>query len=393
MGGGQSISQYVSNNIEFEQTTNMLNKVTTSSNVSTNLKLNSDIQFEVDDLQFNGNIDVSQFANVDINVYSITSAGLTQKQIADIQNSVQSDCKAMLAKANEDFGAVLGAAQAGQNSNTVIENAIKNSVTQNVTQETVASLFAQANVDATSTIVFRAKKLVFNGNLQVGQTIIVTLVAQLMVQSVVDAVLETKAVNDLANKVEDEVTATNTGLGTVIQKAGEAISGILQSSQFIFLVIGVVVVAGVYLYIKNGGGGGGGGGGGRLGSVAAAARFTPYGRAASMLGMFPGGGAPQQQQQQQPAPYPYPGGPPGADVTPTPAYPSTFPTYPPAAGPPVPSYAPPPSNYAPPPSNFVPPRPASFTPPPTSYAAPRPSYAPPRPSFTPPTSGFAPRRV
>lgn len=218
MGAGQSVEQYVSNNIEFNQTTNTLNSVASSASVSTNVKLNSDIQFDVDDLQFNGNIDVTQFANVDINVYSVTSAGLTQKQISDLQNSVQSDCKAMLAKANEDFGAVLGAAQAGQNSNTVIENAISQSVTQNVTNETVASLFAQANVDATSTIVFRAKKLVFNGNLQVGQNIIVTLVAQLMVQSVVDAVLETKAVNDLANKVEDEVTNTNTGLGTVISK-------------------------------------------------------------------------------------------------------------------------------------------------------------------------------
>ena len=253
MGAGQSVSQYVSNNLEFSQTTNVLNEVSSSSSVSATVYANVSIIFEVDDLTFNGDINVSQFANVDLKTYSVNESGLKADQVADLQNSVTNDCKTMLDRANEDFGAVLGAAQGGQSSNTTIMNAIKQAVTQNVTQRTVTDLLAQATVDASSDLLFKAKKLVFNGNIDVGQTIIITLVSQLMVQSVVDAVLETTAVNNIANKVEDEITATNTGVATIVESVGDAIGNILKSSQLLFVVIGIVAVVGIYLYLQKGG--------------------------------------------------------------------------------------------------------------------------------------------
>jgi hypothetical protein len=254
MGAGQSSEEWVQNNIEFSQTTKMLQKVTTSTSCSVVTKQNVQINFEVDNLQIDGTIDIQQLANVDVKTISVSNSGLTATQVTDLQNAVANDCKTMQSKANEDFGAVLGALQAGSSASSQVSNAISNSVNTEITSETVSSLFAQTTVDQASVMTFRGKSLVLKGGINIGQNIVVTVVAQQMVQNTIDAVLQTKAVSDLTNTLSQTQTASNTGLGSIISKAGAAISGILKSSQFIFLVIGIVVVVGAYLYLKTDGG-------------------------------------------------------------------------------------------------------------------------------------------
>jgi len=255
MGAGQSISQYIENNIEFSQTTEIVNEVASSSSVNATVTANVSISFRnIDELISDGDINITQFANVSVTTYSVTDSGIKADQIADLQNAISTDCKTMLDRANEDFGALLAAAQGGQNANTVIENAISTAVKQKITQRTVSELFSSATVNASGVLEFaNMKKLVLSGDINVKQELVVVQVAQMMMQSVVAAVLDTTSVTAIANKVEDEVTATNTGLATVVESVGDAISGILQSSQFIFLVIGVVAVVIAIFYLKKSG--------------------------------------------------------------------------------------------------------------------------------------------
>jgi hypothetical protein len=378
MGAGQSTEEYVQNNIEFSQTTSTMSKVCSSTNVSTKTSQNVDIIFEVDNLVFDGNINVSQFANVELNTYSLTSAGISAKQVADLQNSVENDIQSLQTKVTEDFGAIAGAAQAGNSAYKDLQTAISQSVSSSISSETVSDLFAQAQVDQASTITFRGKALTFKGNLDVGQDIILSVIAQQMVQSAVDSLMQTQAVADLVNKVKTEQSTENKGLANIVSSIGSALSGIISSSNFLFLILGVVACVGIYLYIKNGG------------TLPGPGRFASLGRASPLSSRPPAYAqqAAPQASPQAPQPPRY-----------APAYAQQAPMQaPPQAPPQAPMYAPqpqPPMAYAPAPQAA--PAPGMYAPA-LGAAAPQPfgqqAFAPPQPfgqqALSPQASSFGP---
>ena len=254
MGGGQSINQYVENNTTNEQTTNFLNSMKTDSNVNVVVVQNALIKFKCEKMTVrNGDFKVGQNSRVTVTVIQLTSAGISSKQLADLKTAIANDAQALQSKANEDFGAVLGAAQEGQNANTTIVNTIRNVVTSNITNESVSSLFAKAQADQNGEIVFNIDgECDIEGSFEIDQNIQLDMIAHQMVNSAIDQVMQTAAVAEIVNKVVSENDASNTGLATVVEKVGGAIGNILQSGQFLFVVMGIVAVAGIFIYVTKG---------------------------------------------------------------------------------------------------------------------------------------------
>lgn len=304
MGAGQSVDQYVETNSKFTQTTKFMQSMKNDANVNVVTKQNVSVTFDCDGgTEFSGNIDVNQNAKVKVSVIQLGSSGINAKQLADLKTAVSNDCKSLQNKANEDYGAVLGAMQAGQQQHTTIKNAIETAVNSEITNESVTNLFAKAQVDQDGNIVFKSsKKCIINGNITAGQDIQLEMVAQQVVTSVIDSVMDTAAVQEIANKAESEMKAENSGIATVVDSLGTAVGTVLQSSQTFFIVLGIVAIIGIYLYLRPSSGDKPGA---RPGSVASMMQQFPGARSmAPMMQQFQRPQTPQFQQPQfqQPPP-------------------------------------------------------------------------------------------
>lgn len=255
MGNKQSSNQYVQNNMTFQQTSETFIKQTTNIGASASTVSNIEVEIECEnDIIFEGDFISLNAVLQNVTVVNTMNLDLSQEQVADIQGGVQNDADSVMDKVNEDFGALLSAAQSGSEANKTIKNDISTVIRNTLTKETITNIIANSSTVVGTKIVIRSKNLTLKKDFKVDNNVVSNLTASNIVQEVISEVMKTKSVQDLENKLRDLQTQKNTGVATIVTNVGNAIKGIISSSQIIFIVIGVVIVVGILFgskYIKS----------------------------------------------------------------------------------------------------------------------------------------------
>ena len=255
MGGGGS--QTIKNEMNFKSTTKILeenitentNKVNASAIQANQMKISigvnpitgesllPDGQVALKGCTFN----VLQTADADVQ----SEASLTTQSILESKTAVQDSMQANLSSAMEK-STQAGNFQFGDKQNsetkinqeieTVIENVFK---TENL-NEAVSSAVQTNDAD----LIILSMDCTEGGQLDVTQDLTAKIAATAVMGQVIEKLMETEAVKELAAEIDSKQTTENKGAAEVVSEAGDAAAGIIGAATgpMQYAIIAVVVI-------------------------------------------------------------------------------------------------------------------------------------------------------
>lgn len=253
MGGGGS--QTIKNEMNFQSTTKILeenitentNKVNAAAIQANKMKLSIGVnpitgeQFGEGPALKNCKVVVAQTADADVQ----SEATLTTQSILESKQKIQDSMQANLSSAMEK-STQAGNFQFGDKQNsettinqeieTVVENVFKtenlNEVVSSVVQTNEADLMI-GNMDCS-----------LGGELDVTQDLTAKVAATAVMGQVIEKLMETEAVKELAAEIDSKQTSENTGAAEVVSEAGDAAAGIIGAATgpMKYAIIAVVLI-------------------------------------------------------------------------------------------------------------------------------------------------------
>lgn len=253
MGGGGS--QTIKNEMNFQSTTKILeenitentNKVNAAAIQANQMKLSIGVnpitgeQFGEGPALKNCKVVVAQTADADVQ----SEASLTTQSILESKQKIQDSMQANLSSAMEK-STQAGNFQFGDKQNsetkinqeieTVVENVFKtenlNEVVSSVVQTNEADLMI-GNMDCS-----------LGGELDVTQDLTAKVAATAVMGQVIEKLMETEAVKELAAEIDSKQTSENTGAAEVVSEAGDAAAGIIGAATgpMKYAIIAVVLI-------------------------------------------------------------------------------------------------------------------------------------------------------
>ena len=253
MGGGGS--QTIKNEMNFQSTTKILeenitentNKVNAAAIQANQMKLSIGVnpitgeQFGEGPALKNCKVVVAQTADADVQ----SEASLTTQSILESKQKIQDSMQANLSSAMEK-STQAGNFQFGDKQNsettinqeieTVVENVFKtenlNEVVSSVVQTNEADLMI-GNMDCS-----------LGGELDVTQDLTAKVAATAVMGQVIEKLMETEAVKELAAEIDSKQTSENTGAAEVVSEVGDAATGIIGAATgpMKYAIIAVVVI-------------------------------------------------------------------------------------------------------------------------------------------------------
>ena len=239
MGGGGS--QTIKNEMNFQSTTKILeenitentNKVNAAAIQANQMKLSIGVnpitgeQFGEGPALKNCKVVIEQTADADVQ----SEASLTTQSILESKQKIQDSMQANLSSAMEK-STQAGNFQFGDKQNsetkinqeieTVVENVFKtenlNEVVSSVVQTNEADLMI-GNMDCS-----------LGGELDVTQDLTAKVAATAVMGQVIEKLMETEAVKELAAEIDSKQTSENTGAAEVVSEAGDAAAGIIGAA-------------------------------------------------------------------------------------------------------------------------------------------------------------------
>lgn len=239
MGGGGS--QTIKNEMNFQSTTKILeenitentNKVNAAAIQANQMKLSIGVnpitgeQFGEGPALKNCKVVVAQTADADVQ----SEASLTTQSILESKQKIQDSMQANLSSAMEK-STQAGNFQFGDKQNsetkinqeieTVVENVFKtenlNEVVSSVVQTNEADLMI-GNMDCS-----------LGGELDVTQDLTAKVAATAVMGQVIEKLMETEAVKELAAEIDSKQASENTGAAEVVSEAGDAAAGIIGAT-------------------------------------------------------------------------------------------------------------------------------------------------------------------
>ena len=253
MGGGGS--QTIKNEMNFQSTTKILeenitentNKVNAAAIQANQMKLSIGVnpitgeQFGEGPALKNCKVVVAQTADADVQ----SEATLTTQSILESKQKIQDSMQANLSSAMEK-STQAGNFQFGDKQNsetkinqeieTVVENVFKtenlNEVVSSVVQTNEADLMI-GNMDCS-----------LGGELDVTQDLTAKVAATAVMGQVIEKLMETEAVKELAAEIDSKQTTENKGAAEVVDSAGAAAAGIIGATTgpLKYAIIAVVLI-------------------------------------------------------------------------------------------------------------------------------------------------------
>ena len=253
MGGGGS--QTIKNEMNFQSTTKILeenitentNKVNAAAIQANKMKLSIGVnpitgeQFGEGPALKNCKVVVAQTADADVQ----SEATLTTQSILESKQKIQDSMQANLSSAMEK-STQAGNFQFGDKQNsetkinqeieTVVENVFKtenlNEVVSSVVQTNEADLMI-GNMDCS-----------LGGELDVTQDLTAKVAATAVMGQVIEKLMETEAVKELAAEIDSKQTTENKGAAEVVDSAGAAAAGIIGATTgpLKYAIIAVVLI-------------------------------------------------------------------------------------------------------------------------------------------------------
>jgi hypothetical protein len=253
MGGGGS--QTIKNEMNFKSTTKILeenitentNKVNASAIQANNMKLSIGVNPITGEPFGEGpalkgcKAVISQSADADVqSEASLTTTSILESKAA-VQDSMQANLSAAMEKSTQAGNFQFGDKQKtetkiNQEIETVIENVFK---TENLNEavssavQTNDGIIMIGNMDCT-----------LGGELDVTQDLTAKIAATAVMGQVIEKLMETEAVKELAAEIDSKQTSENTGAAEVVSEAGDAISGIVGAvtGPMQYAIIGLIVL-------------------------------------------------------------------------------------------------------------------------------------------------------
>lgn len=256
MGGGGS--QTIKNEMNFKSTTKILeenitentNTVNASAIQANKLKISIGVNpITGESLLPEGSgpalkgcvFDITQSATADMQ----SEASLTTQSILNskskIQDSMQSNLSSAMEKSTQAGNFQFGDKQnsetkINQEIETVVENVFK---TENI-NEAVSSAVQTNEAD----LIILSMDCTEGGQLDVTQDLTAKIAATAVMGQVIEKLMETEAVKELAAEIDSKQTSENTGAAEVVSEAGDAAAGIIGAATgpMQYAIIAVVVV-------------------------------------------------------------------------------------------------------------------------------------------------------
>ena len=253
MGGGGS--QTIKNEMNFKSTTKILeenitentNKVNASAIQANQMKLSIGVnpitgeQFGEGHALKNCKVVIAQTADADVqSEASLTTQSILESKTA-VQDSMQANLSAAMEKSTQAGNFQFGDKQnsetkINQEIETVVENVFK---TENI-NEAVSSAVQTNEAD----LIILSMDCTEGGQLDVTQDLTAKIAATAVMGQVIEKLMETEAVKELAAEIDSKQTSENTGAAEVVSEAGDAISGIVGAvtGPMQYAIIGLIVL-------------------------------------------------------------------------------------------------------------------------------------------------------
>jgi len=235
MGGGGS--QTIKNEMNFQSTTKILeenitentNKVNAAAIQANQMKISigvNPVTGELGDIIGCKTL-IRQTADADVQ----SEASLTTQSILNskskIQDSMQANLSAAMEKSTQAGNFQFGDKQnsetkINQEIETVVENVFK---TENI-NEAVSSAVQTNEAD----ILIGNMDCTLGGELEVTQDLTAKVAATAVMGQVIEKLMETEAVKELAAEIDSKQTSENTGAAEVVSEAGDAAAGIIGAA-------------------------------------------------------------------------------------------------------------------------------------------------------------------
>jgi hypothetical protein len=255
MGGGGS--QTIKNEMNFKSTTSILeenitentNKVNASAIQANKMKISIGVNpitgeslLPAGQLALKGcNFTFGQSATADVqSEASLTTQSILESKTA-VQDSMQANLSAAMEKSTQAANFQFGDKQKtetkiNQEIETVIENVFKaeniNEAVSSAVQTNDADLII-LNMDCTE-----------GGQLDITQDLTAKITATAVMGQVIEKLMETEAVKELAAEIDSKQTSENTGAAEVVSEAGDAAAGIIGAATgpMQYAIIAIIVI-------------------------------------------------------------------------------------------------------------------------------------------------------
>jgi hypothetical protein len=250
MSGGNSgqkakLKQQILNQIDISTISNILIKNVNTANVSNVIVQN--IVFEAEDgCVISPNFNISQYANIKMNVYNLSSQDITADVETELQNKIANDLAASIKQLDEKLIGILAQGMSADVSQQ-IANLLKQSITSNITQETINTIVANNKIEQGITFVC---KIPIPENFNITQNAQIDISIINMINNVLDSFINNSSFIDWYNKEGSDIDQKGTDF---LAKLADAFS-----KYGLIIVIGIAVVIGIIVLLlvasKIGGG-------------------------------------------------------------------------------------------------------------------------------------------
>jgi hypothetical protein len=182
-----------------------------------------------------------QFATADVQ----SEASLTTTSILESKQKIQDSMQANLSSAMEK-STQAGNFQFGdkQNSETKINQEIETVVENVFKTENINEAVSSAVQTNEADLIILSMDCTEGGQLDVTQDLTAKIAATAVMGQVIEKLMETEAVKELAAEIDSKQTSENTGAAEVVSEAGDAISGIVGAvtGPMQYAIIGLIVL-------------------------------------------------------------------------------------------------------------------------------------------------------
>jgi hypothetical protein len=247
MGGGGS--QTIRNEMNFQSTTKILEEnITENTNkVNATAIQNNQLKLNIGDV-IGCDINVGQSATADVqSEASLTTQSILESKAA-VQDSMQVNLSAAMEKSTQAANFQFGDKQKtetkiNQEIETVIENVFK---TENI-NEAVSSAVQTNEAEIT----IGNMDCTLGGQLDITQDLTAKVAATAVMGQVIEKLMETEAVKELAAEIDAQQTSENKGLADIVGTFFEGITGPIKYALIACVLMICVVIIGLTLFLLS----------------------------------------------------------------------------------------------------------------------------------------------
>ena len=252
MGNGQSnnVNQYVSNNIEFSSTTEVIVRLQNQVGASTIAFQNLTINFGyrgTRTLNVNG-ATINQNANLNVRLIQDVTAKIDTTNEREIQQAAMTDMQNSLKNMNEFLSLGFLNGYNSNNVNSTIENAFSVALYDRVDKQSINKVFANLTVNQNNTVNFFAEYVNIT-DFTINQDILYQLAAYQLVYNAFETTMQTYSVQDIINKIVNELKNQQTGAKDLFRGMARVIAELFSGFMPIVIIIGVLMAGAVVFYI------------------------------------------------------------------------------------------------------------------------------------------------